>query len=593
MKCKGEKMERKKTLLTFLTIVLLVFLILGIHNNSYAGIKTPNELQTMLNNLRNVEGFREGDTFNAEFAGATQCHGWALKLTNELFGTNANTRPDLWTDISYPSVTADDLCIGDIVRYRATETYDHSIVVIDIKGDTIYYADCNWGEGCFACSHPMYGNSICWNRSITKSELNAKLNNYCIEVGHTNQLGRIIHHKENDVKSFEEKPTVSNLGDNFTAVMIFSKDKTGNTIISANGTTANSNVEISTKDKLWKKNQLWSFERQSDGSYYIKNVASDLYLDVDNEETENGTNIKLYNYSASNAQKWYIIEVKGGGYRLIPKHCYDTGIKRGLDIDAGGTTEGTNVHLWEYLGNADENTGNQVINIKNAFYCEIEDLGTEFTASMIFKKDETGNSLISANGITKESNVEISKQEGILKENQLWNFERQSDGSYYIKNVASDLYLDVDDEKTENGTNIKVYTYSKSSAQKWYIVKVDDRYRLIPKHCYEQGVRACLDIDTGATEVGTNIHLWEFLGEANDLGKTQVIYIEKNIPLKGDINGDGIINILDITYGYVKLEYDDITDEELERGDVTGEGIYNISDINKVFLYLEGKIDEM
>ena len=71
------------------------------------------------------------------------------------------------------------------------------------------------------------------------------------------------------------------------------------------------------------------------------------------------------------------------------------------------------------------------------------------------------------------------------------------------------------------------------------------------------------------------------------------VYIEKNIPLKGDINGDGIINILDITYGYVKLEYDDITDEELERGDVTGEGVYNISDINKMYLYLEGKIDNL
>ena len=63
--------------------------------------------------------------------------------------------------------------------------------------------------------------------------------------------------------------------------------------------------------------------------------------------------------------------------------------------------------------------------------------------------------------------------------------------------------------------------------------------------------------------------------------------------IKGDLNNDGIINILDITYGYVKLEYDDITDEELERADVTGEGVYNISDINKMYLYLEGKIDNL
>ena len=206
---------------------------------------------------------------------------------------------------------------------------------------------------------------------------------------------------------------------------------------------------------------------------------------------------------------------------------------------------------------------------------------------MIFKKDETGNSLISANGTIKESNVEISKQEGILKENQLWNFERQNDGSYYIKNVASDLYLDVDDENTENGTNIKLYTYSKSSAQKWYIVKVDNRYRLIPKHCYEQGVRACLDIDTGATEPGTNVHLWEFLGEANDLGKTQVIYIEKEIYQLGDINEDGIVNIKDwnILYSYINETYE-LNEIQLECADINKDGKVNIKDWNRLYNHI-------
>ena len=82
--------------------------------------------------------------------------------------------------------------------------------------------------------------------------------------------------------------------------------------------------------------------------------------------------------------------------------------------------------------------------------------------------------------------------------------------------------------------------------------------------------------------------------DANGLSDSiQIKVNEKPAYLKGDLNNDGIINILDITYGYVKLEYDDITDEELERGDVTGEGVYNISDINKMYLYLEGKIDNL
>ena len=581
-------MQTRK-IIKFIAVILLCFFAITLiyNNNSYAGIKTPSELEARLNELRNTAGYREGDTFGGSFSGAIQCHGWALKLTNALFGSDANSS-NLWTDTPYPSVTADDLCIGDIVRYNCG-TYEHSIVVINIVGDRVYYADCNWGENCDYCTHSWWGNSICWNRSMTKSEINSKLNAKCVEPGHEGQNGRIIHHSQNDVKSFEEKPNLANLGDSFTATMVFKKDKTGNTVISADGTKANSNVEISKRSDELKENQIWKFERQSDGSYYIKNTASDLYLDVDNEETENGTNIKLYNYSASNAQKWCIIAVKTGGYRLIPKHCYDLGIKRGLDIDAGGTEEGTNVHLWEYLEGADEDTGNQVIDIKKAFYCKFEDLGENFTAAMIYKKDESGDAVVSAKGNTKGSNVEISKKDGALEENQLWNFERQSDGSYYIKNVASDLYLDVDNEETSNGTNIKIWEYSKATAQKWYIVKVDERYRLVPKHCYDAGVRSCLDIDAGGTKEGTNVHLWEFLHEANDYGKTQVIYIEKEEMLKGDVNQDGIVDMLDyvLILSHVrgtKL----LTGDQLDLADVNEDGVVDMLDYVLVLSHVRG-----
>ena len=92
----------------------------------------------------------------------------------------------------------------------------------------------------------------------------------------------------------------------------------------------------------------------------------------------------------------------------------------------------------------------------------------------------------------------------------------------------------------------------------------------------------------GAEYIKNNCRYWYEKDNMIISSETEVVDF-----IKGDLNNDGIINILDITYGYVKLEYDDITDEELERGDVTGEGVYNISDINKMYLYLEGKIDEL
>ena len=209
---------------------------------------------------------------------------------------------------------------------------------------------------------------------------------------------------------------------------------------------------------------------------------------------------------------------------------------------------------------------------------------------MIFNEGTNGKAVISANGTTKGCNVEISVRE----QNELWNFERQSDGSYYIKNVASDLYLDVDNEETSNGINIKVWEYSKATAQKWYIVKVKDKYRLIPKHCYDNGIRKCLDIDAGGTSTGTNVHLWEFLGEPNDYGATQVVYIEKEIYQLGDINQDGIVNVNDVNYGIRGIVGKvTLTDLEEQIGDVNEDGIFNVNDINMLMRFIVGKINEL
>ena len=568
-------MKKKK-----ITIFLMIIFMFNIFFINQANAYTAEELKSVVDNMTaeyNEKLFVSSYTCNnCPWSGET-CFGFHMYALNKFFGTcqNCGDYKRLYnSDID----NIGDFRVGDVMRYYEPAGYwDHSIVIIDVdvSNNRAKIMDANRDGDNYV--HQYYLDYETLKYRLSTNLVSEKSAAY------------ILRQPENNIISISSPLGVelANLGEKFTAAMVFNEGTNGKAVISANGITKGCNVEISVQDATWGQNELWNFERQTDGSYYIKNVASNLYLDVDNEETSNGTNIKLYSYSASNAQKWCIIAVKGGGYRLIPKHCYDAGLKRGLDIDAGGTTEGTNIHLWEYLGNADENTGNQVINIKNAFYCEIEDLGSEFTASMIFKKDETGNSLISANGTIKESNVEISKQEGILKENQLWNFERQNDGSYYIKNVASDLYLDVDDENTENGTNIKLYTYSKSSAQKWYIVKVDNRYRLIPKHCYEQGVRACLDIDTGATETGTNVHLWEFLGEANDLGKTQVIYIEKEIYQLGDINEDGIVNIKDwnILYSYINETYE-LNEIQLECADINKDGKVNIKDWNRLYNHI-------
>ena len=559
----------KRKIAIVLIIVILIFNILYVcQSSAFSAQEFKSKIDSMIAEYDNkpfVSYYNCTNRPTCSWGGET-CFGFQMYALNKLFGTCQNCGDYIrMYNGDFNSIS--DFRVGDVMRYYEPAGYwDHSFVIIDVEvqNNRVKIMDAN-----------RNGNNYVYQGYVDYGTLKSRLNTSLVSE---ESAAYVLRKPNNDVITISGPNfgvDLANLGDNFTATMIFDKGTSGNAaVISGNGTALGSNVEISVQNGAWKQNQLWKFERQGDGSYYIKNLESNLYLDVDNEETGNGTNIKLYKYSASTAQKWCIIAVKGGGYRLIPKHCYDANLKRGLDIDNGGTTAGTNVHLWEFLGNADENTGNQVIDIQKTFYCEVENLGEKFTAAMIYDKGTSGNAaVISANGTKKGSNVEISKQNGTLKQNQLWKFERQSDGSYYIKNAESDLYLDVDNEETSNDTNIKVWEYSKSTAQKWYIVKVKDRYRLIPKHCYDSGVRSCLDIDAGGTSAGTNVHLWEFLGEPNDYGATQVVYIEKQEYKLGDMDKNKEITPYDAFL--VNVIYEEgrtPTNEELQIGDIDRNG---------------------
>ncbi len=84
----------------------------------------------------------------------------------------------------------------------------------------------------------------------------------------------------------------------------------------------------------------------SDGWYYIKNVNSGLYLEVQNGSDSNGANVQQWTGNGYACQKWY---VKNLGSNYITLMSGMSG-KRMLDVTNGGSTDGTNVGIWEANG---------------------------------------------------------------------------------------------------------------------------------------------------------------------------------------------------------------------------------------------------
>jgi rhamnogalacturonan endolyase len=84
-----------------------------------------------------------------------------------------------------------------------------------------------------------------------------------------------------------------------------------------------------------------------EGTYYIKNINSNLYMDVKDGSSENSTNIQQWEYNGSHAQKFKIVS-DGSGYYYILTGA--SGYTSCVDVAGNKSADGTNVLEWTYSG---------------------------------------------------------------------------------------------------------------------------------------------------------------------------------------------------------------------------------------------------
>ena len=118
-----------------------------------------------------------------------------------------------------------------------------------------------------------------------------------------------------------------------------------------------------------------------------------------------------------------------------------------LDIDHNNTSSGANLQLYEKNG-----TSAQLFYLKS--------LGNN---NYIICGRNSGKVLTVDN--TNKSNV--YQDDWTKNQNQLWELIATNDDYYFIKSKYNDLYLDVCGGETTNSTNIQVYPYNNTNAQKF------------------------------------------------------------------------------------------------------------------------------
>lgn len=124
-----------------------------------------------------------------------------------------------------------------------------------------------------------------------------------------------------------------------------------------------------------------------------------------------------------------------------------------------------------------------------------------------------------------------------------WRVLSAGNGYYYLYSQLGDkvtYLLDIDMGKSDNGTNIQIYTDTKADAQQFKFVRNDDgTYYILTK---SSGDKSCVAVSSVSTSSGANIIQWEYkagdksqkwiLTQVEDTGcimDTNSIYMFKNL----------------------------------------------------------------
>ena len=104
---------------------------------------------------------------------------------------------------------------------------------------------------------------------------------------------------------------------------------------------------------------------------------------------------------------------------------------------------------------------------------------------------------------SEDGNIQINTNED--KDNQLWDFILQNDGSYLITSkVDSGKSFDVVGANSANGTNIRLYATNKTNAQRWNLKSSGDGFYYIHSKINNYSV---LDVKGANKEEDTNVQL--------------------------------------------------------------------------------------
>lgn len=303
------------------------------------------------------------------------------------------------------------------------------------------------------------------------------------------------------------KPTAAALTDG--AVYMLKNVNSGLYLEVANGAAQNgANVQQWGADAPAAHN-TWRAVSAGDGYYYLYSQLGDkttYLLDVSGGKADNGTNLALWSKSSRESAQQFLFSLNSDGSYTVYTKASDLGSC--VEIVNAETGSGANVQQYEVNGHP----------CQHWVLEQVTDSGAVMDTTQIYQMQNANSQLyleVQDGKAEAGANVQQWKADGAADYNS-WTLEAAGDGYYYIYSRLGDgktYYLDITRAKDTDGTNVEIYTQSKTAAQQFKFVKnPDGTYSILTKVSND---KSGLGVAGASTENGGNVVQWTLNGSSD------------------------------------------------------------------------------
>ena len=372
--------------------------------------------------------------------------------------------------------------------------------------------------------------------------------NYCVSVGaskadsmyidnvHPNRTGadklaELVASKMDKTNSSPSNPSTPSDPPTYTTDIIDGqvytfKNVNSGLYLSVEGAAAANGANVEQGNANGKQVQFKAVSA-GDGYFYLVSQLGDgktYALDVNGRHTEDETNIEIYEFNKGENQKFRIDKNSDGTYSILTKI---TDGNSALDVNGKSTNAGANVQQYTYKGSTNQkwyaeavkqNNNDNPQNPQNPPVVQTSDI----TDGQIYTIKNLNSGLyLSVKGSNAGNGVNVEQAAANGAQNK-FKAVSAGDGYFYLVSQLGDgnsYALDVNGKKTEDGTNIELYTFNKGENQKFKFVKNSDgTYSILTK--ITDG-KSALDVNGQSRDAGANIQQYTYNG-----GNNQKWYVE-------------------------------------------------------------------